>query len=433
MTSRYRVEYALKVHRRDEFIEWIKGLLAVPFVLHSGNGITASTSSTGQNTKVTADARRRYAEVFYDLERLIEDKITQDNCNTPGNSRLKQLVPTVGEFYTKLPLERAFYVEDARRSISVRRLVAPSFNDVRLILNTAQVLALSASGLNPLKLVTFDGDITLYEDGLSLTPDAPIVLRLKILLKRDLYVALVTAAGYAEISGEKYYQRLKGLLDLLVDDQELTDRQKRNLLIMGGESNFLFRYDTETSRLKYIADEEWQLENVKNWDVVNITKTLDFAEKVLGRVKEQLSLPAVIIRKERAVGIVAQPGNKLCREQLEEIVLTCQKKLDIFAPAQGIKFCAFNGGSDVWVDIGDKALGVESLQKYIGFTDLGLNHGIGKGQTLHVGDQFAAIGANDYKARLSACTAWIANPTETVDILDDLIQYMDEETAMGFV
>ena len=27
-----------------------------------------------------------------------------------------------------------------------------------------------------------------------------------------------------------------------------------------------------------------------------------------------------------------------------------------------IKVCAFNGGSDVWVDIGDKALGVESLQ-----------------------------------------------------------------------
>ena len=35
MTSRYRVEYALKSHRRDEFIEWIKGLLATPFVLHA--------------------------------------------------------------------------------------------------------------------------------------------------------------------------------------------------------------------------------------------------------------------------------------------------------------------------------------------------------------------------------------------------------------
>ncbi|KAI7603627.1 hypothetical protein KC319_g22066, partial [Hortaea werneckii] len=35
MTTRYRVEYALKTHRRDQFIEWIKGLLAVPFVLLS--------------------------------------------------------------------------------------------------------------------------------------------------------------------------------------------------------------------------------------------------------------------------------------------------------------------------------------------------------------------------------------------------------------
>lgn len=32
ITTQYRVEYALKTHRRDQLIEWIKGLLAVPFV-----------------------------------------------------------------------------------------------------------------------------------------------------------------------------------------------------------------------------------------------------------------------------------------------------------------------------------------------------------------------------------------------------------------
>lgn len=34
-----------------------------------------------------------------------------------------------------------------------------SFNDIRLILNTAQVMSIVHSG--PLRLVTFDGDVTL--------------------------------------------------------------------------------------------------------------------------------------------------------------------------------------------------------------------------------------------------------------------------------
>lgn len=77
-----------------------------------------------------------------------------------NQGRLKSLVPSVGSFFTKLPLERAFYVQDEKRSISSRRLVSPSFNDIRLILNTAQVMVL-ASGKYPVQLVTFDGDVTL--------------------------------------------------------------------------------------------------------------------------------------------------------------------------------------------------------------------------------------------------------------------------------
>ena len=76
------------------------------------------------------------------------------------------LVPTVGTFFTPLFLRDAFLYQDERRYISSRRFVAPSFNDVRIILNTAQVLALVRQG--PLKLVTFDGDVTLYDDGDSL-------------------------------------------------------------------------------------------------------------------------------------------------------------------------------------------------------------------------------------------------------------------------
>ncbi|GMF65773.1 unnamed protein product [[Candida] boidinii] len=205
MTSRYRVEYALKQHRRDEFIEWIKGLLAVPFVLYAvkSNGITCV-----DEIKTNLDAKRRYAEIFYDIEKLVDDQFQMQLNNTMQLSRLKQLIPSIGSFFTRLSLEKAFYIEDDKRSISKRRLVAPSFNDIRIILNTAQILELSNnfhSDKNGLKLITFDGDVTLYDDGHSLESNSPIVPLIISLLSKDIVIGIVTAAGYSEISGSKYY------------------------------------------------------------------------------------------------------------------------------------------------------------------------------------------------------------------------------------
>jgi IMP and pyridine-specific 5'-nucleotidase len=125
-----------------------------------------------------------------------------------------------------------------------------------------------------------------------------------------------------------------------------------------------------------------------------------------------------IIRKKRGVGMIPLPGQKLLREQLEEVVLNAQRAVQEAEVAKKIQFCAFNGGSDVWVDIGDKRYGVLSLQRYLG--------GISGAETLHVGDQFASLGANDFKARLAASTVWIASPAETVDIIGELILYLDE-------
>lgn len=69
MTSRYRVEYHLKSHRRDELIEWIKGLLVVPFVL-----VRAQPSATNDETENQENSvRDRYANVFADVEGLIAD------------------------------------------------------------------------------------------------------------------------------------------------------------------------------------------------------------------------------------------------------------------------------------------------------------------------------------------------------------------------
>ena len=46
-------------------------------------------------------------------------------------------------------------------------------------------------------------------------------------------------------------------------------------------------------------------------------------------------------------------------------------------------------------------------------------------RTMHVGDQFlSANGANDFKARQVGTTAWVANPAETVDLLDEVANFM---------
>jgi IMP and pyridine-specific 5'-nucleotidase len=70
MTSRYRVEYHLKSHRRDELIEWIKGLLVVPFVLVRKYPTATVEDSEGLHENALRD---RYANVFADVEGLIAD------------------------------------------------------------------------------------------------------------------------------------------------------------------------------------------------------------------------------------------------------------------------------------------------------------------------------------------------------------------------
>lgn len=477
MTSRYRVEYALKSHRRDEFIEWIKGLLAVPFVLHADienydKGFTEHYTSLEnydfyvetQESVIAAECRKRYLEIFADVEKLVDhtifmDEINERNPTKVAVSRLRKLVPSVGRFFTALPLKEAFDIEDERRCISKRRLVSPSFNDVRVILNTAQVLALTRIYKDhrkigsKLKLVTFDGDVTLYEDGKSLTENDAVVKRLITLLSMDLFVSVVTAAGYpGELGIAKYYERLKGLIDAINSkDCILTSTQKQNLLVMGGESNYLFRYDNATKNFKFVDAKEWHLPIMLRWDnnkIIHIMQTI-YKHLVHLQARFQLQETTSIVRKERSIGIIPNPGCKILREHLEEMVLSCSNKLHevlVSAPPRrssialeepesqhfhesitcdDIKVCAFNGGSDVWVDIGDKSLGVEALQKYL-CQDQTINHicPILKSESLHIGDQFASLGANDYKARLSACTVWIANPRETVAILDDLIGHL---------
>ena len=96
----------------------------------------------------------------HQVEELINDHIAHQRDGTHTRSKLKLLIPSVGVFFTPLLLEEAFEYQDLQRRISSRRFVPPSFNDIRLILNSAQILSLVRGG--PLQLVTFDGDVTLY-------------------------------------------------------------------------------------------------------------------------------------------------------------------------------------------------------------------------------------------------------------------------------
>lgn len=303
-----------------------------------------------------------------------------------------------------MPLEDAFKCQDTQRFISRRRFVAPSFNDVRLILNTAQLMGLVR--VRGLELVTFDGDVTLYEDGSNMTDDNPVIPRIIHLLRHDRKVGIVTAAGYTE--APKYYARLKGLIDALHTSSVLTERQKNGLIVMGGESNFLFRYDPSSPyRLSSVHRREWVLDEMRLWKEDDIKELLDIAESSLRACVANLKLPAAVLRKDRAVGVYPVNGSKIDREQLEETVLVVQNTVERSAVGSRLPFCAFNGasrppstlsitdegrnpgGRDVFVDIGDKSWGVRACQQYFG--------GIERTTTLHVGDQFLSAGSNDFK------------------------------------
>lgn len=103
------------------------------------------------------------------------------------------------------------------------------------------------------------------------------------------------------------------------------------------------------------------------WKQTIITELLNLAEASLSECISNLNLPAKIIRKERAVGIVPRiNGYQFPRESLEETVLVVQKSLEMSEIGRKLPFCAFNGGNDVFVDIGDKSWGVLVCQKYFG-------------------------------------------------------------------
>ena len=144
----------------------------------------------------------------------------------PRQSRLKRLVPTVGIFHTSLPLRKAYEVYNAKYRLDKRRHLAISFNEIRHIMNLAQIMAMTTtrpadvipefspngsneaelqalllsklqheSKFNGPSLITFDGDQTLYSDGANFESNPKLANYLYLLLKNNVTVAVVQLLG----------------------------------------------------------------------------------------------------------------------------------------------------------------------------------------------------------------------------------------------
>ena len=64
--------YCFSIQRADKIAEWIKGLLAVPFVICS-QPTGVFEPECGTVAQMAAEAHRRYAEVMQDVEDMIDD------------------------------------------------------------------------------------------------------------------------------------------------------------------------------------------------------------------------------------------------------------------------------------------------------------------------------------------------------------------------
>ena len=75
---------------------------------------------------------------------------------------------------------------------------------------------------------------------------------------------------------------------------------------------------------------------------------------------------------------VGHGSSKVKREALDEMVLRVMEALRSHTPRITLPYCVFNGGTDAWLDIGNKRVGVEALQAFFK---------IPQANCLHVGDQ----------------------------------------------
>jgi len=529
----------LTPHRRDGLIECMKSMLMHSFVL---DALDTTGADTFSHFEMLIDEHRQMTnQLFEDIHvsssNNIQMSISSMSASQPipnmiVPSRLKRLVPEVGTFYTRLPLRKAFDAYNAKYGVTKRRYICISFNEIRHILNLAQIIAMIhpysaegggalVSGVNDMsiaprptvlpdsngettekknggprteresardraaleawasmgdtpreedegndsgeeksnkgqqrqtpnpsprrplkqcdrsdscaieeslsllpmqttlpgpKLICFDGDQTLYSDGANFENSPKLSKYMYLLLKHGVTIAVVTAAGY-EYQAEKYELRLSGLLAYF-KERRLEGEDLERFYIFGGECNYLLRlgddYKLHAVREDgpggWVVSTKFFAESPGNWSDADINSILNRAEACFQSSLEDQNLRARIIRKKRSVGLIPKVDEMIRREALDETVLRIQTELDEAKVA--LPFCAFNGGRDAWVDVGNKRVGVQVLQSYLG---------IPAEETLHIGDQFLNTG-NDFAARSVCPCVWITSPEETTYILKSILR-----------
>jgi IMP and pyridine-specific 5'-nucleotidase len=92
-----------------------------------------------------------------------------------------------------------------------------------------------------------------------------------------------------------------------VANSSLTPQQKDNLAIIGGECNYLFRYNGTTDQLEWVDENVWKLDVMKFWENKDIETLLDIAQEALHGVAQSMRMKVQIIRKPRAVGTIPSP------------------------------------------------------------------------------------------------------------------------------
>ena len=306
-------------------------------------------------------------------------------------------VPKLGYFFHPLPLSKALAEYDEFCALTKRKYVRPNFAEVRHIINIAQVHA----SAKDVKLVTFDADGTLYADGKHFEEDNQMIDKILQLMEIGVHVAIVTAAGYPD-DAKRFEGRLRGLLDSF-EAQQLSEEGRGRFHVMGGECNYLLEVN-ENFELEFIDTEVWRDADPETrrlyWyaqDRDKVERFLDRAEEFLTTEADHLQLDVDVMRKEFAVGVLPRTGTVY--ENLEELSIGAMIEL---SDAE-VPYCAFNGGNDVFVDVGNKNIGLTTLMNYLGFEG---------GQTLHVGDRFTSTG-NDSRVRDACSILWVASPDET--------------------
>lgn len=250
--------------------------------------------------ETTAVDTFRHFELLIEEHRALEKKQKEERGNHSFTSssiipaahqmsRLRQLVPTIGSFHTPLPLAEAFEIYNEKHRLTKRKHIQISFNEIRHILNLAQIIALRKhptnghseehvgrkkrddspetlaekamlssknsmeldldpkleertldekippGKLNGPSLITFDGDQTLYSDGSNFEGNPRLAYYLYQLLRHGVAVAVVTAAGY-EYNVEKYEYRLSGLLSYF-RQRGLTKEESNRFYLFGGTTH----------------------------------------------------------------------------------------------------------------------------------------------------------------------------------------------------